>query len=235
MRVDDLPHELMRPFKAKDPQDPRVILDVFPKLRTRAGVEVDSALHPLFLGDFVRDLRSVDPEVTGVIVQVYESGDLIWKSYVRAGVISLAIIFVVVWLDFLSLEFALLSLLPVAIGFSVTFGAMQLVGVSINPANIIVLPLMFGIGMDSGVHILHRYKQEPKNRPLGLTSGTGKGITITALTTIVAFATMIPARHRGIASLGFVLTVGLTLTLLACLTVMPAWLELRQRRVERKS
>jgi hypothetical protein len=106
---------------------------------------------------------------------------------------------------------------------------MYLLDMHINPANIIVLPLMFGIGVDSGVHMLHRYRQDPVSRPLGLTSGTGKGITLTSLTTMIGFGAMMLASHRGIRSLGFVLAVGIGLTMIACLTVMPSCLELRRR------
>jgi predicted RND superfamily exporter protein len=145
------------------------------------------------------------------------------------------VIFAVLRLDFRSTFESLLALLPVVIGFSITFGIMWLAGMSINAANIIVLPLMFGLAVDAGVHMLHRYHQHPSSRPLGLSHGTGKGVAVTTLTTIVGFLTMVFASHRGIASLGFVLTIGLSLTLLACLTVMPAALEIRQRRRERKA
>ena len=69
----------------------------------------------------------------------------------------------------------------------------------------------------------------PYSRPLGLAEGTGKAIPLTSGTTILAFATMLTAEHRGIRSLGFVLAVGVTMTLVACMTVMPAILELRNR------
>ncbi|MFG0250570.1 MAG: MMPL family transporter, partial [Phycisphaeraceae bacterium JB051] len=138
-------------------------------------------------------------------------------------------------IDFRNVHDALLAMLPVAIGFSVTFAIMQLFGMQINPANIIVLPLMFGIGVDSGVHVLHRYRQHPEDDPPGLTQATGKGITITTLTTVIGFACMMLASHRGIRSLGFVVSLGLVLTLLSCWTVMPAWLVLTQRIRAKKS
>ena len=125
--------------------------------------------------------------------------------------------------------------MPVVIGFIWMFGVMWLIGVDVNAANIMVLPLLFGIGVDSGVHILHRYRQDQVSRPLGLTAGTGKGVTITSLTTMIGFGSMISASHRGIQSLGIVVTIGIGLTLVACWVVMPAWLELRQRRREAQS
>ena len=229
----DIPDELLRPYVAAGgPLAGRYALEVHPKLPDDSSVE--GPLDPVFLPRFIVDLQAVDhgedePFVTGVIVQVYRSGDLIKNSYLKAGAYALAAVFVLVWLDFRSVRAAGLCLVPVAVGFAVTFGVMWLVGLSINPANIIVLPLMFGIGVDSGVHILHRARQDPSRRPLGLAGGTGKGITVTSLTTMIGFGAMLTARHRGIASLGFVLTVGIGLTLLACWTVMPAWLEVRGR------
>lgn len=128
-----------------------------------------------------------------------------------------------------------LTLVPVAVGFVAAFGVMYVAGIRINPANLIVLPLMCGIGVDAGVHILHRYRQDPYTRPIGLTAGSGKGVTLTSFTTMIGFGSMLLVRHRGIASLGFVLAVGIGLTMLACWTVMPALLELWARRAQRNA
>ncbi len=223
---DDLPRRVLAPYISRDSESARYALEVHPRLPE--GVR--DPLHPTFLSRFIEDLRSVDPNITGVIAQIYYSGTLIWRSYLTAGVYALVVVLIVVWLDFRSLHDAALTLVPVAIGFAATFGIMFLLGQRINPANIIVLPLMFGIGVDAGVHLIHRVRQNPSTRPLGLAEGTGKGITLTSFTTMIGFGALIFASHRGVASLGFVLTVGIGMTLLACLTVMPAWLELRARR-----
>lgn len=188
---------------------------------------------------FIAEIRTVDPLVTGTVVQFYESSILIRSSYQLAGVLAFLAVLILVWLDFRSITEALLAMVPVVFAFFGVF-VMLLIGrsltgpewgivFSINPANIIVLPLLFGIGIDAGVHVLHRYKQAPLDRPLGLTAGTGKGITLTSLTTIIGFASMMIAHHRGIISLGLVLAVGVGLTLIACLVIMPAVLELLTR------
>jgi hopanoid biosynthesis associated RND transporter like protein HpnN len=229
LTLDDLPKEIIGPYLGKDGT---VALEVYPKLPRDASPAIDSPLDPRFLPWFIGDMRVVDPLVTGVIVQIYESGSLIKWSYIHAGFWALLIVFVFVYFDFRSLLETVMAIVPVFIAFATTFGLMWALGMKINAANIMVLPLLFGIGVDSGVHMLYRYRQNPSERPIGLTVGTGKGITITTLTSIVGFGTMVFASHRGIASLGFVLSAGLLMTLLACLTVMPAWLELRRRRVE---
>ncbi len=211
----DLPADLLSPYIAKDGQ---VVLEVYPNLPD--GIE--SILSPLFLPRYVKDMEASDPNITGPSPQIYRSGLLIKESYQFAGLLALLVVFVLVYLDFRRLIDALLTLIPVTIGFAATFGIMWCLGIQINPANIIVLPLMFGIGVDAGVHMIHRFRHSPDAQPLGLAAGTGKGITITNLATVLGFATLIFARHRGVSSLGFVLTTGIALTTLACWFVMPA-------------
>ncbi|MCG8507752.1 MAG: MMPL family transporter, partial [Rhodospirillales bacterium] len=226
IKPDDLPRSLLNSYIAVDEDGSRrFALEIYPK--TPGGVS--DPLDPRFLGQFLEDMRSVDPAVTGVIVQIYESGRLIWVSYVQAGIYALLAVFALVWIDFRCVRDAALTLVPVATGFAVTFGIMYLFGIQINPANIIVLPLMFGIGVDAGVHIIHRFRMDSATRPLGLSAGTGKAISLTSYTTMIGFGSMLIASHRGIQSLGFVLAVGIGMTLLACWTIMPAWLELRAR------
>jgi hypothetical protein len=90
--------------------------------------------------------------------------------------------------------------------------------------------LIFGIGVDAGVHAVHRWRAEPLGRPAGLSGGTGRGITLTMATTMIGFGSMLFAEHRGIKSLAFVMLAGLSVTLLACYTTLPAILRLRTRR-----
>ncbi len=225
---DDLPAELVRPYVgASGPLAGKLALEVFPRLPDDGSV--DGPLDPGFLPKFILQLEREAPGVTGVIVQIYRSGHLIQHAYKMAGLYALMAVFVLVWIDFHSVRDAVLTLAPVAIGFAVTFGVMRACGMSVNPANIIVLPLMFGIGVDAGVHMLHRYRQHRHDAPPGLSHGTGKGITVTSLATIIGFGAMSFARHRGIADLGLVMALGVGLTLLACLIVLPAMLTLRNR------
>lgn len=233
MTPEDFPESVLRPYIDRtDPDRPRYALEIHPRLPP--GAEAVSPLSPAFLPGLIADLREVDPEVTGVIFQVYEFGDLMQRAYSQAGLLALGAVLIIIWISFRRLTDALMCLLPVAIGFLWTFGVMWAAGVTLNPANITVLPLMFGIGVDAAVHVLHRYRSHPLEAPPGLSMGTGKGITLTSLTTMIGFAAMMIADHRGIFSLGFVLTVGMGLTLVVCLTVMPAILELRNRSRERR-
>ncbi len=219
LQIADLP-EALRRQSVGGPDDRLLLLQVYPK---------NNVYEPANLEQFVGDLRKVDPGVTGTVVQIYESNQLIIDAYIFAGLMALAAVFLLVLVDFQSAIDALMCLVPVAVAFVLLMGVMAAVNVTINPANVIVLPLLFGIGVDCGVHMLHRYRQSPDEHPPGLAGGTGKGITLTSLTTMIGFASLMLARHRGIVSLGFVLAMGMALTLLTCLAVMPALLELRNK------
>lgn len=219
LRPEDLP-EYLRLQAVSITEPTRYVVKVYP----RGDVWQEEVMEP-----FIAQTRSVDPLITGSPIQIYESGQLMQNAYQLAGALALIVVFGVAYIDFRNLLDAFLSLLPVTAGFITTLGIMWLADVSINPANVMVLPLLFGIGVASGIHIMHRYKQERYARPLGLSEGTSKGIILTSLTTIFAFATMLLAQHRGIKSLGFVLSVGVSLTLVASLLLMPAVLELRNR------
>ena len=145
----------------------------------------------------------------------------------KAAIYAVTAILLLLLLDFRSLADAACAMLPVTIGFVGAFGLMGVAGVPLNFANIIVMPLIFGIGVDAGVHVVHRWRTEPYGRPAGLSGGTGRGITLTMASTMIGFGCMFLAQHRGIRSLGFVMVAGLAVSLLACWTVLPATLRLR--------
>jgi hopanoid biosynthesis associated RND transporter like protein HpnN len=220
----DVPAELMEPYI--DPAG-RMALEIVPKLPTDQNLT--GALDGRFMPLFIKQMQTVDPLVTGTINQIYQSGFLIKQTYQFAGLVALLIVIIILYIDFRSFHDTLCAMFPVAIGFGITFGIMWIIDAKINAANIIVLPLMFGIGVSAGVNIVHRYRSDPTLRPLGLTKGTGKGVTVTSITSMIGFGCMMMASHRGIASLGFVLCTGLGMTLLASYTVLPAWLELRNK------
>src|SRR4029079_11570333 len=107
-----------------------------------------------------------------------------------------------------------------------TLGAMGLCGVSLNPANMIGLPLIVGVGVDNGVHVLHDYRSRRRGRSYLLAATTGQGIAVSALTTVLGFGTLMAASHRGLVSLGLVLALGGTFCMAAALGLLPAALRL---------
>ena len=173
---------------------------------------------------FVRDLRTVDANVTGTPVQLYEYETLLKNSYVQAAWYSLVAIALMVLFHFRSLTAVVLSLISVGIGTLWLAGLMGWAGVPVNLANIMTLPLVIGIGVTNGIHILNRYAEE--GTPGILSRSTGKAVLVSGLTAIAGFGSLILAEHRGIRSLGIIMSVGIATCMIAGLTFLPALLNL---------
>jgi len=176
---------------------------------------------------FVADLRTVDPNVTGTPVQLYEYTTLLKDSYITAAWYSLGAIALMVLFHFRSFGAVVLSLLPVGIGTLWLFGLMGWLKIPLNPANIMTLPLVIGIGVTNGIHILNRFAEE--KTPDILSRSTGKAVLVSGLTAIAGFGSLILAKHRGIHSLGCVMSVGIATCMIAALTFLPALLNLLGR------
>jgi hypothetical protein len=174
--------------------------------------------------EFLEQLRQVDPNATGTPVQLYEYTSLLRKSYEEAARYSLAAISLLVLIHFRSLVSLILTLVPVALGSLWLGGFMGYFGVPFNPANIMTLPLVIGIGVTNGIHILNRFAEEP--HPSIMATSTGKAVLVSGLNTIAGFGSLMVAKHQGIASLGAVMAIGTAMCMVASLTVLPAVLNL---------
>lgn len=186
--------------------------------------------EPSALARFVEQIRAVDPEATGKPFGTLEGLRSMTTGYLHAGLYALLAIMVVLAIDFRSSRCVLLALLPLGMGMLLALGVMRLLGLPLNPANLVSLPLIVGVGIDNGVHVLHDYLSRSRDRAYRLSSATGRGILIAALTTIIGFATLMTSRHEGMFGLGLILTLGVTGCMLASLIVLPAALCLWDRR-----
>jgi uncharacterized protein len=155
------------------------------------------------------------------------------RGYERAAVLALIAVFVFVFADFRSLRDTLLATVPLIFGGTWLLEAMGALGWDFNLANLFAVPIIIGMGVDNGVNMLYRWREEHDKSSLILTKAVGKSVTICSLTTIAAFAALIPASHRGISSLGWTLTLGVSFILLATLIVLPALFELLGSRIDR--
>ncbi len=185
------------------------------------------------LGRFVKEVRTVDPQVTGNPLQAHEASLEMKHSYQEAAIYSLLVILGVLVLDFKSLNYAILAALPLGVGVLQMFGILGMLDIALNPANLIALPLILGIGVDYGVHIVHEFREQ--QGPYRISAGTAVAVLVDALTTLVGFGSLMIATHQGLQSLGRVLTLGVTCCLFTSLIMLPAlltWIT-RNRRVVR--
>ena len=216
--ADDLPPGLRNRFIGKSGQH---LLQVYPQ---------ENLWERDPQNTFVQGLRNIaarfenPPIVTGTPVQLLEYTGLLKRSYEETALYALAVIAVLSLLHFRSWLAVLLALLPVALGSLWLLGLMGIFHIPFNPANIMTLPLVVGIGVANGIHILNRYREE--RRPELLSKSTGKAVLVSGLTTMAGFGSLLLARHHGIQSLGLVMTVGVFACMTAGLLILPCLLQL---------
>jgi len=181
------------------------------------------------LREFIREAQQVDADVTDLPVTYLESMNEVVKAFVEAFTIALVAITGLLLIILRSLKDTLLVLLPLLLASLFTAAATVLIGLPFNFANIIALPLLFGLGVDSGIHMAHRLHYLQTNAENLLSSSEAQGVFYAALTTIWSFSSLAFTRHQGTASMGVLLTIGLFFTLFCALIVLPAFSELRFR------
>ena len=146
----------------------------------------------------------------------------LWATAFVASTAAAALV-----LDPRAVRDTLFALLPPLVGGVVMLGGMQWLEVPLNPANLIVLPLVLGIGVDDGVHVLHDFRS--RQGRYVMSPSTIHGVLLTSLTSMVGFGTLMIASHRGLSSLGLVLLLGVGSCLLVALVPLPAVLNLVSR------
>jgi hopanoid biosynthesis associated RND transporter like protein HpnN len=182
------------------------------------------------LGHFVEEIRTVDAEATGKPFGTLEGLRAMKHGFQWAGIYALGAILLVLCADFRKPLRVLAAMAPLVMGVVLTLGIMGLCGLSLNPANMIAFPLILGVGVDNGVHVLHDYLSHRREGVYTLSYTTGRGILVAALTTILGFGTLMISHHRGLFSLGFILTLGVTCCMLSALVFLPAILRVMSMR-----
>jgi uncharacterized protein len=230
-------HDTFQALSTQDNRAPLSAADLPPALRDRfVGVTGKYLLMVYPKGDiwqretqrgFIDQVGRIYPNVTGTPVQLYHYTELLKNSYEQAALYSLGAIALLVLFHFRSITCVLLALVPVAIGSLWLGGLMGWLEVPLNPANIMTLPLVIGIGVTNGIHILNRFAEE--QTPSILARSTGKAVLVSGLTAMAGFGSLILAQHQGIHSLGCVMTTGLATCMIAGLTFLPALLNLLTR------
>ena len=211
-------HAVMSRYKSADGHS--FLVEIAPHHSQDTGIE---------LRQFVRRVQKVAPEATGPAVALVESASAIENAFRRAlvlAVIGITLIVAMVWRSF-SHTLAIVAVLLWGAVTTITY--CQMAGLSFNFANVIVVPLLLGSGVDSGVHLVQRFR-------LGATAGellgttTARAVLASGATTIASFGALALTDHPGMASLGELLAIGVMLMLAANLLLLPALLSFATHR-----
>lgn len=144
-----------------------------------------------------------------------------------AGLVGLVAVALLLWIDLRSLSHAALSLAPLAVGVVWMLGAMVMLDVSLNFMSIFVVTMIIGIGVDYGVHVIHRWREGGDQS--STVPETGKAVMLAALSTVAGFGSMTLSRYPGLQSTGKVALIGALATALVAMTLLPAALSLLGR------
>jgi hopanoid biosynthesis associated RND transporter like protein HpnN len=209
LTVETLPPEIRNDWIAADGQA-RVL--VIP-----AGDSNDNAV----LEQFIASVRTVAPDASGSAVQIYESGRAVARAFEIATLLALASMAVLLFLILRRLVDVLMVLVPLAAAALATAIICWLIGLQLNFANIIALPLLLGIGVAFNIYFVVNWRNGISGP---LQTSTARGVLFSALTTGSSFASLAVSGHLGTASMGIVLLAGMAMTLLSIFMLMPALL-----------
>jgi hypothetical protein len=180
-----------------------------------------SVFDPAELETFVAASRRVSPEATGFPVVFHRMSRRITSGFYRAVVLGAILVATILLIDFRHPRDALLAMAPLAMGVVWMLGGMRLAGIPFNFANLVAVPLIIGVGIDNGVHVIHRVRLEGRQGMSVVLRHTGRAILIASLTTMIGFGSLALASHRGLASLGIVLLLGVGSCLVTSTWVLP--------------
>jgi hopanoid biosynthesis associated RND transporter like protein HpnN len=216
--VEDLPPDLLERWRSAD-RHYRV--EVLPK----ENLDDNEALRR-----FVDEVRAVAPEqATGAPVMNLESGDSIITAFKQAFVYAMVVIVALLFVVMHKKIDIVFGLAPLLLAGLFTGAVCVIAGIPFNFANIITVPLFLSMGIDSGIHILHRFRSAPPADGLLLTTGTAKGVALSTMTSVLGFGNLAISPHWGTASMGVTLAIGNFLTLLCTFIVLPSLLGLLNR------
>ncbi|MYB54887.1 MAG: MMPL family transporter [Gemmatimonadetes bacterium] len=221
LSVEDLPENLLRKFETIDGSQ-AYFAQILPSVQLRDGKNAIA---------FAEDSHEIQTASGKVFYS--SSSNIIFADMLRlmlrdsprAISLTVIVVFLILLTDFRSLRSALLVIFPLACGTVWMCGSLYLQDLKLNFYNMVALPTIIGMGIDNGVHLYHRYKQEgPGSMPVVIRS-TGGAMFISMLTTMVGFFGLMMATHPGLNSIGRLALIGLLTCFVAAVLVLPAILE----------
>lgn len=150
-----------------------------------------------------------------------------------AGVVGLVLVTILIWLDFRTLRHTLLALAPLAVGLLWMLSAMSGLGIPLNFLNIFVTTMIIGIGVDYGVHLIHRYLEVRGQDDAEVRHAlveSGNAIVVSALSTVAGFGSLAFSHYPGLRSVGYVAALGAATCALVAISLLPAFLAWNRAR-----
>ncbi len=179
---------------------------------------------------FVKAVNSVDPKAAGVAINLVGFAEAIRNSFRQALISAIIVIWALLWILWRRPAPVMLATAPLLMSSLMICAMMAILDMPFQFANVVVIPLLLGIGVDSGIHLVHRAENLKSAADELMGTTTARAVFFSALTTTISFGTLSFSGHRGLASLGILLSGGMVITVFANLVILPAMLKLRSLR-----
>ncbi len=184
---------------------------------------------------FLKEVAEVRQK-TGVDVRIGSQSyiyvamlDEIKTDGARMMLIAIFFVFLILAVGFKSPFRSLISMIPLAMGTMWAFGFMAWFGIKLDFFNVIIIPVVVGIGVDDGVHFYHHYLHEGRGSIASVFRKVGSAVVMTSVTSIIGFGGLAVTSHKGLQSIGYVAITGIVFTLLSTLLLMPSLLWLAEK------
>lgn len=171
------------------------------------------------LRKFAAAVLKVQPDATGGPISILKSGDTIVKAFIHAGFWALLSISILLWIVLKRIGDVLLTLVPLILAGVVTLEICVLIGLPMNFANIIALPVLLGIGVAFKIYYVTAWRAGQTKL---LQSSLTRAIFFSAMTTATAFGSLWLSSHPGTSSMGKLLALSLVTTMAAAVLFQPA-------------
>jgi len=220
--LNDLPPNLKSRYLASDG---RARLEVFPS----QDMSQNQALR-----EFVQAVQSIAPTAIGTPVALIGAGDAVVAACLQALGLALLMAALLLYVLLQSFRDTVVVVFPLLVTMILTVAATVVLHLPLNMANVIILPLILGLGMAFGIYLLLRHRQGMSIERV-LISSSSRAVLYSALTTMSSFGTLSVSSHRGMSSVGSLLTLALGIAMLCSLFLLPALLSFTETKGSRES
>ena len=225
LELDDVPEYLRKRFTSKNGDVGNFVI-VYP------SISLSDGRQSIAFSDDVGEVVTADGTVYHAGSTSLVGADMLRLMMAEAPWMVAATFLIVaalMWINFGTIRWAALALLPLVIGVLWMMLLMEVFDLKLNFYNIVVLPAVLGIGNDDGVHLIHRYRERGFGSIFQVWRSTGEHVAMTTITTMIGFSGLLLSFHPGLRSIGELAVVGIGATLLAALIFLPSLLQVLEK------
>ncbi len=214
--------QLVHPFSYEKGNEYKIVTYINPSKDLWSGKDIFDFKEMIIKEIEKSNIPAGSFSLTGVNLLTHDIKQMIIKNLKSSLLLAIICILFVLSLYYRQLSLVILSILPLAAGLACLAGFMKIFHIDFNFFNIMVVPMIAGIGIDDGVHFTNTFLRAPSSEMPEQIAKTGRAVMLTSLTTLVGFGSIALSHYPGLKSMGVVAVIGITACLLASIVLLPA-------------